>query len=599
MKPSLQDLLAGSRFFPWKSFSRILWMQALLICLAVFASAVAARALFKRQFLIQAENRLRDSLFVLANTQPDDAASLGGWCPAVGSGLAFRFEVQSLSGLPLCASRAATVEGDGSSRWVREQRESLAPGEFRVFGDAKQVEAVLRSARHPDRILTARASVKELSATLQIIDASFGLSLLITLAAVGFFAVWSARRLVFPLGRLLLKTKAVLAQQPVPVSKEDLQLEASDEWSELESNIDDIRRDLAAKAQSLSREQLELETIMGAISDAIIAVDPDGSPLFFNSRFELLFGRGILQGASPRIWGIFRDPELLDAFQAALKEGRASGTQIVALEVAEAQRRFFSLSVAPLRREGSIYGAVGVFHDVTELKSAEQMRIDFVANVSHELRTPLTVIKGYADTLIQEFQGSTHPALEYATSISRNSDRLMNLMNDLLDLSSIESSDAIQKDPIDTEDLSERILGQLKGAFEAKTQEVVTQVEAPTVHGDVQRVEQVLVNLLGNANKYTPTGGKIVIRWARSGEDTVLSVKDSGPGIPPEHHNRLFERFYRVDKARSREQGGTGLGLAIVKHIMLLHGGSVWVESRPGEGATFYCRFPGSAAHRG
>lgn len=596
MKSPLKERLSGSRFFPWKSFSRILWMQALLICLAVFASSVLARALFKRQFLTQAENRLRDSLTVIENTQPSDPASLGGWCVAVGKGLAFRFEVQTRDGRVLCASRTATEEGDGATSWVTETRASLAPGEFRVWSDARHVEAVLSSQREPERVLAARASVKELSATLQIIDASFGLSLIITLAAVAFFAVWSARRLVFPLGRLLVKTKAVLAQQPVPASTEDLQLDASDEWSELESNIDDIRRDLAAKAQSLSREQLELETIMGAISDAIIAVDPDGHPLFFNSRFELLFGRGVLQTPSPRIWGIFRDPEVLDAFQGALKEGRAAGTQIVALEVAEAPRRFFSLSVAPLRRDGAVYGAVGVFHDVTELKSAEQMRIDFVANVSHELRTPLTVIKGYADTLIQEFQGTKQAALEYATSIARNSDRLMNLMNDLLDLSSIESSDAIQKDPVSTQDVSERIVAQLKGAFETKHQDIATYFETPTLFGDVQRVEQVLVNLLGNANKYTPRGGRISIRWNRSGDDTILSVKDSGPGIPPEHHNRLFERFYRVDKARSREQGGTGLGLAIVKHIMLRHGGSVWVESRSGEGATFYCRFPGSAA---
>src|SRR5262249_46372205 len=153
------------------------------------------------------------------------------------------------------------------------------------------------------------------------------------------------------------------------------------------------------------------------------------------SRFELLFGGEALRRRQLQVWGIFRDPEILDAFTKALREGTAGGTKAIPLETG-GLKRFFSLSVSPLRRRaGTIYGAVGVFHDVTELKSAEQMRIDFVANVSHELRTPLTVIKGYADTLIEDHRETGGPVLDYATSIARNSDRLMNLMNDLLDLS--------------------------------------------------------------------------------------------------------------------------------------------------------------------
>jgi two-component system phosphate regulon sensor histidine kinase PhoR len=316
--------------------------------------------------------------------------------------------------------------------------------------------------------------------------------------------------------------------------------------------------------------------------------------MFFNSRFEVLFGGSGLRGRGLKVWGIFRDPEILQVFRSALEEGKAGSTKVIPLDQDGSLRRYLSLSVAPLRKQGGvIYGAVGIFHDVTELKSAEQMRIDFVANVSHELRTPLTVIKGFADTLIEDFKKQGGPTLDYLYSIARNSDRLMALMNDLLDLSSIESSGVVQKDALDTQDLTERVLQQLQPQFAEKQQNVRVDCQAPVVLADAHRAEQVLVNLLTNSNKYTPVTGNIVVTWESDGGDVLLRVSNDGPAIPLEHQARLFERFYRIDKHRSREKGGTGLGLAIVKHIMQQHGGNVWVESNPPQsGAAFVCRFP-------
>lgn len=262
----------------------------------------------------------------------------------------------------------------------------------------------------------------------------------------------------------------------------------------------------------------------------------------------------------------------------------------------DGSKRFFSISVAPLRRKsGQIYGAVGVFHDVTELKAAEQIRIDFVANVSHELRTPLTSIKGYTDTLLDDVRAGRPLMKEFLEVIEKNVERLMSLIGDLLDLSSLESTDVMVKTENSTQEVSARVLQQIQGRFLLKGQQVLPVFTAPVVHADSKRLEQVLVNLLDNANKYTPQGGKIFLDWVIDGNDVLLKVKDDGPGIPTEHQTRLFERFYRVDKARSREQGGTGLGLAIVKHIMQRHDGAAWVESKVGHGATFVCRFPTSA----
>jgi len=457
--------------------------------------------------------------------------------------------------------------------------------------------------------LGTSVSPELLGTTLRIYDLGFGVFLCLMLLVLCFFAYVLARRLVFPLGRILLRAKSLLnphepkelkrshSEPPLPdhqtlYQQNELEEETFGEWSDLESSIEDIRHQLENKTESLSLEREELATLMSAISEAILAVDLEGTPLFFNSKFALLFEKRELN-LKKHFWELFREPEILSAFQNSLKEGTSNSIKALPLEQA-AGKRFFSVSISPLKKDrGAIYGAVGVFHDVTELVRAEQIRIDFVANVSHELRTPLTAIKGYADTLIQDSRAGVPPTPEFLEIITRNTDRLMSLINDLLDLSNLESSELVQKAPVQTRELTDRVVQQMQGVFEKKKQTLRVQIDKTSVLADPRRIEQVLVNLLDNAHKYTPHAGEILVQWdLQEGGTTCLNVIDSGPGIPAEHHPRLFERFYRVDKGRSREQGGTGLGLAIVKHIMQGHGGSVRIESPPGKGAHFICSFP-------
>lgn len=375
-------------------------------------------------------------------------------------------------------------------------------------------------------------------------------------------------------------------------------------FSEDKSEVPDIKlnqiqTDLKQKTEALSQEREELATLMSAISDAILAVDLAGKPLFFNSRFALSFfgkERGTRQ---PHLGEVFRAPEILDAFHAALDQGVNQQTSIKLYVKNDPVPRFFSLSIAPLRREeGPVYGAVGIFHDVTELKRAENIRIEFVANVSHELRTPLTAIKGYTDTLREDVANKRYDtASQFLEIIARNADRLMRLIVDLLDLSSLESQDAAEKmniTSVDTSDLTKRVLTQLESRRADKGHTIETLYTAAQVIADPARAEQVLINLLENSIKYIPTSGKVIVKWEKTPKSVLLKVSDNGPGIPVEHHSRLFERFYRVDQARSRELGGTGLGLAIVKHIMQQHGGSVWVNSDSGKGTEFVCQFPNS-----
>lgn len=232
-----------------------------------------------------------------------------------------------------------------------------------------------------------------------------------------------------------------------------------------------------------------------------------------------------------------------------------------------------------------------VFNDFTTIRRTEKMRRDFVANVSHELRTPLSAIHGYAETLLEGALEDPELAREFVQVMFRHSTRLSQLVADLLDLSKLESPDfALELTPIPLASLVRGVMSMVEQAANAKGVSMTLLAEEPIlpVLGHESMLEQVVTNLLDNAIKYTPSGGHTTITLSQADEETVqVAITDTGMGIPPKHLPRLFERFYRVDKSRSREMGGTGLGLSIVKHIVQSHGGNIWVESEVGQGTTF------------
>jgi two-component system phosphate regulon sensor histidine kinase PhoR len=254
------------------------------------------------------------------------------------------------------------------------------------------------------------------------------------------------------------------------------------------------------------------------------------------------------------------------------------------------------ISLTPLRRakDQEVYGVIGVFHDITDIKLAEKIRIDFVENASHELRTPLTSVKGYLDTAQEDIKnGQYQQAGQFLDIVSRNVTRLIELVNDLLSLSTLDSNAELKLEMMEPLVISNQVVSELAPMAAAKNQAIRIVGQVPPFLADASKVDQVLRNLVSNAIKYGPEGKMIQVRWETGGPRTVLlKVIDEGPGIPEEHHSRLFERFYRVDRGRSRDIGGTGLGLAIVKHIMEIHGGEVRVESQPGQGSEFVCQFP-------
>lgn len=406
-------------------------------------------------------------------------------------------------------------------------------------------------------------------------------------------SILMARRLVVPLGRLIEKTRRL---RELPVEGEDKQPEAltfdePGEWYELERALNKLGRDLRSKTIRLSREKTELRAIMSAVTEAVLAIKSDKRLLFLNPQFAYLFNLSSPQ-VNAHISELLRSDDVLQTYDEALNSGQPVRREVSVIVSNERVPRHFELSVAPLKKKHNleVYGAAGIFHDITELKRAERIRIEFVGNVSHELRTPLTAINGYMQTLMADAaKGQLENAGEFLNIVAGNVTRLKNLVDDLLDLSALESGRELSPEKVNVHEITEAVLRQVS----TQSHKIHLVYDFEEMWADPKRLEQVLRNLMENAVRYVPEGRNIEIRWARTNLTSVeLHVKDDGPGIAPEHQDRLFERFYRVDEARSRATGGTGIGLSLVKHIVQRHGGQVHVRSQVGAGSEFICEFP-------
>lgn len=414
-------------------------------------------------------------------------------------------------------------------------------------------------------------------------------------------ATMTSFRFTFPVHRLLIKTlrlssKKKYADLPT-LDVEDIFDQKDGEFSDFERALDHISRKLKKKKEQLQREREETQAFMSAVQEGLLSVSLDERALYFNSQFASNFlNASQMQQANLKLTQIFRAPEIYQSFRRVIDEKKIQRVNLKLTTQLDNLPRDFSISLAPLRKYKSmdIYGVLGVFHDITDLKKAEKIRIEFVGNASHELRTPLTSIKGYVETLKDDLrQQNTDQAFSFVEIISKNVDRLIDLVNDLLSLSTLEANSELKIESIHPLQISEQVISELSMLAREKNQVIHVRGNVQPFEADAGKVEQVLRNLIINAIKYIPNGKNIHVQWEEVvGAQVILHVIDDGPGIPEQHHARLFERFYRIDSGRSRDHGGTGLGLAIVKHIMQSHGGSVQLKSEVGKGAEFICQFP-------
>jgi two-component system phosphate regulon sensor histidine kinase PhoR len=350
-----------------------------------------------------------------------------------------------------------------------------------------------------------------------------------------------------------------------------------------------------AEEAAEARAAVLLETMMNGMREGILVVD-EQLRVVASNRAARGFFRSIENPLKEtRLSDWTRNPTIHSAFAASLDKNEVTETKV---EVKGADGSIFDLRVVPLRLDGeSRRGAMGVFFNITRLERLERVRQEFLSNVSHELRTPLTAIIAFVETLEDGAIDDHESNARFLEIIRKNAERMHNLIDDILELSAIEAGTVtVEIEPVRLHALVGDVLTALASRAQARRIELKNEVTADAiVNGDARRLEQMLTNLVDNAIKFNREEGLVTIRHEREDARDRIHVTDTGDGILPEHVKRIFERFYRIDRARSRAMGGTGLGLAIVKHLARAHNGEVSVQSTPGAGSTFIIELPAHA----
>jgi two-component system, OmpR family, phosphate regulon sensor histidine kinase PhoR len=361
------------------------------------------------------------------------------------------------------------------------------------------------------------------------------------------------------------------------------------ETSEASERNAAIADDSSSEEDSFELGKL-FEATMSGMREGLLVVDRDMRVIASNVSARSLFDASSTKLESQRLTQITRNPAIYGAFLDALQGKERSGVKV---ETFAGSRRIFDLRVVPLNKaDDTTQGAIGIFFDITRLERLERVRQEFLSNVSHELRTPLTAILAFVETL-ESVSIDEENRQRFLSIIKKNAGRMNSLIQDILELSAIESGNVkVDAKPTDLAETVNDVYAALAAKAASRRVTLTNTVDPGTnVLADPSRLEQMLTNLVDNAIKFNREGGKVVVRYENNEHSRIL-VEDTGEGIPAQHVERLFERFYRVDRARSRDLGGTGLGLAIVKHLARAHGGEVAVESRLGEGSVFAIELP-------
>jgi two-component system phosphate regulon sensor histidine kinase PhoR len=376
---------------------------------------------------------------------------------------------------------------------------------------------------------------------------------------------------------------------------QDIQPETDDELGALAHSLNRMAAQLRDSLERLSLESARREAILSSMVEGVLAVDQEMRIIFCNDSFARAIGAsGSIRERTPLL-EVVRDAGLLDMLSEVLISDKPRKQR---LELPAAEGRSFEVQAAPLSAS-SRRGAIAVLHDITDLERLERVRKDFVANVSHELRTPLTAIRGYAETLLEGALEDPANNRRFLEIITAQAARLNNIASDLLVLSELESGRSAEKERLSVPSVLESALHTVESEARVREVQIIcNSVQDVCVVGSKIRLEQALVNLLDNAIKFNRPSGQVRIEVMRAADGQVrITVADTGIGIPSDDLSRIFERFYRVDKARSRAVGGTGLGLSIVKHVLERMNGKITVASELGRGSVFSITLPSCHAN--
>ncbi len=579
---------------------RLSWRLG-LIYLPLLLAALAAADIYtvqalRREYLKSALDHL-DSLARLVESRPPrsyDRSELDSWTAWMSRSGA-RLTIVSADGTVLADSDepAEKMENHGGRPEIREAlragRGSAVRHSDTLGRDLVYLALRLHNAPLPSPVVVRLSiPVKRVDEAVTGFRRGLVIASLIILVLVSWVSILFFRALANRIERLKQFSRRVAAGdfRPLPTDRRD------DELSDLASTLNETAARLDSSIRTLTEERNQSAAILRSMTEGVAVVGSNHRLVFCNEAFSrvLSVGGPALEGRP--IVEVIRQSDLLESIQKALAGDESVRTEFV---IGTLRTRSFSVTAAPVRSDRTIRGAVMVLHDITEIRRLERARRDFAANVTHEFKTPLTAIQGFAETLLAGAVEDSDNRMRFLEIIRNNSLRLARLTDDLLKLSQIESGNAqMEMRSVSVADLVESCVETARLQAQPRGLVVETDYEAdlPEIKGDLVSLQEVLQNLLDNAVRYTQSGGRVSVRAAAQNGEVVISVSDTGIGIPKADQERIFERFYRVDAARSRELGGTGLGLSIAKHLVEAHGGRIEVQSELGKGSTFSVHLP-------
>jgi two-component system phosphate regulon sensor histidine kinase PhoR len=585
---------------------------ALLLVLGIY---VSTSDLIRSFHIATLSSRMDQEAHLLSRVLPFgvDGDELDAICRQFAGELGSRITVIALDGKVLgdSAEPSAKMENHRNRPEVIEAINSLSGSAQRystTVGFDMLYRAFYQRGEKQQRIVRIAVPLKDLDGVIRGMRRSLIAGMLLASVAGLLIAWWFSKYLSERVQRLV-QFSGKVAQGTFPQAF--FPGHDRDEIGLLERHLNDMSQRIRDNLAEIIGEKDKADSILRCMIEGVLVLDPRGNVLVINDQARAMFqvpaGREV-HGAS--VLEISRHPDIRSILDEALRFDFTSHPYSKEIEFEGG--RWFSVYAAPLRNaQRMTLGSILVFHDVTEIKRLETIRSDFVANVSHELRTPLTAIQGYVETLIHSPPADSQERQQFLEIIERHAERLGRLTEDLLSLSDLESGKIqLAPRPVDTARLVQQVLEVFWERAAKKEIKLSHEISAACgkINGDPDRLQQLLINLVDNAVKFTPSGGKVTIRAAECQADNgarqiEISVADSGVGIPEKDLPRLTERFYRVDKARSRDLGGTGLGLAIVKHIVQAHRGELRIASELNKGTTISARLPiaenGTAANDG
>ncbi len=579
----------------WRLFPAFILIGVICLVAGTWYTASSWRTFYLRQTAGDLENRARLMEIYLQDVRPvPEAMQINAICRRLGKLTSTRLTVILASGKVLGDSEEDPQRMDNHAdrpeiREAMQGRVGVSTRfSFTLGHDMMYVAVPWRQKDQPMGVVRASLPMKAIAAAIRALYVKVALGGLGVAILVAFLAFFIARRISGPLNDL---QRGAMRFARGDLDRE-LPIPPTDELASLAEALNYMAGQLQSQIQSLSRQGKEQEAILSSMTEGVLALDAEGRLLTINSAGAEMLHLDPATAHNLPVQDAIRDTGLKWFINRTLSNPRPIEGEV---EIKDNGRKIFKAHGTSLRdSQGISLGTLVVLHDITQLRQLENTRRDFVANVSHELKTPITAIKGFVETLLAGALKEPDNAENFLKIIAKQTDRLNEIIDDLLTLSRIEQ-DAERRQIFLN---GQKIKGVLQSAIQvcgvkAAEKNITLELNCPEdlrAQINPPLLEQALVNLVDNAVKFSEPGRVVQVEALREGSQVVIRVRDQGPGIPPEHVPRIFERFYRVDAGRSRKIGGSGLGLAIVKHIALAHGGRVTVASSPGQETVFSLR---------